>query len=306
MGRIAQPTRPLADVNLLPKPDGSHEVVACFLPDVESLVGEGDARAVLALDASRSIKDQFGLGGVFDPKPNYVQGVARKLGEILCGVTRNGKVSMTYWAMGPGGANTEVIGEFDAAGCGTAAFTGPKAKNAWGTGTRMLPALKYAVETVGKDADLTFGVIVTDGIIEDEPDCVAYCLELGGKIVAGTHKAVKFVLIGVGSQVNVEQLEKFNDMFEDTPLKGQVDLFASGVAADMRDEDDIVGVLFGELMTEEVMLAATGRVLSGGREVKSYPDGLPGKIRFQLPAGATEFTVETPNGSVTQDVSGAA
>ena len=95
-------------------------------------------------------------------------------------------------------------------------------------------------------------------------------------------------------------------MFEDTPLKGRVDLFASGVAADMRDEDDIVGVLFGELMTEEVMLAATGRVLSGGREVKSYPDGLPGKIRFQLPDGATEFTVETPNGSVTQDVSGAA
>lgn len=305
MPRIPRPTRPLADVNLLPKPDGSHEAVVCFMPDVESLVGEGDARAVLALDASRSIKDQFGLGGVFDPKPNYVQGVARKLGEILSGITRSGKVSMLYWAMGPGGAETEAIGEFDGPGCMKAGITGPAKKNGWGTGTRMLPAIKYAVETVGASADLLFAVIVTDGIIEDEADCVAYCLNLGQQIVSGAHKPVKFVLIGVGSQVNEEQLQKFNDLFEDTPLKGQVDLFASGVAADMRDESDIVGVLFGELMTEDVTIASTGRVLSGGREVKTFPDGLPGKIRFTLPQGANEFTVETPGGSVTQDITGA-
>ena len=178
MGRIARPNRPLADVNLLPQKDGSHEVVVCFMPDVESLVGEGDSRAVLALDASRSIKDQFGIGGVFDTKPNYVQGVARKLGEVLCGVTRNGKVNMLYWAMGPGGAETEEIGDFDAAACLKANIIGPKKKNGWGTGTRMLPALQHAIDQVGKTADFTFGVIVTDGIIEDEDDCVKYCLNL--------------------------------------------------------------------------------------------------------------------------------
>lgn len=303
MARIARPNRPLADVNLLPQKDGSHEVVVCFMPDVESLVGEGDSRAVLALDASRSIKDQFGVGGVFDTKPNYVQGVARKLGEILCGVTRSGKVSMLYWAMGPGGAETEEIGEFDTAGCAKAAFAGPKKKNGWGTGTQMLPAIKYTIEQIGKDADLTFGVIVTDGIIEDEAACLSYCLKVGQEIASGKRKALKLVLIGVGAQVNEGQLQKFNDMFEETPLKGKVDIFASGVAADMQSEADIIAVVFGELMNEDVEVASSGRVLAGGREVATFADGLKGKFRFVLPKGVTEFTVETPNGNVTQDVS---
>lgn len=305
MARVARPNRPLADVNLLPQKDGSHEVVVCFLPDVESLVGEGDSRAVLALDASRSIKDQFGVGGIFDAKPNYVQGVARKLGEILAGVTRTGKVSMLYWAMGPGGGETEVVGEFDAPTCLKTNIVGPKKKNGWGTGTRMLPAVKYIVEDVGKGSDLTLGVIITDGIIEDEADCMTYCMKLGESIVQGKHKQVKLVLIGVGAQINEEQLQKFNDMFETTPLKGKIDLWASGVAADMRDESDIIGVLFGELINEETIIADSGRVVSSGLELKNFSDGLPGKFRFILPKGHTEFTVETPSGSVTQDVADA-
>ncbi|MCI0699833.1 MAG: hypothetical protein L0241_01940 [Planctomycetia bacterium] len=303
MARIARPNRPLADVNLLPQKDGSHEVVVCFMPDVESLVGEGDSRAVLALDASRSIKDQFGVGGVFDTKPNYVQGVARKLGEILCGVTRSGKVSMLYWAMGPGGAETEEVGEFDAPSCLKAGIVGPKKKNGWGTGTQMLPAIRYTIEKVGKDADFTFGVIVTDGIIEDEAACLTYCMKLGEEVAKGKRKPVKFVLIGVGAQVNEDQLQKFNDMFEETPLKGKVDLFASGVAADMQSEADIIAVVFGELMNEEVEVAASGRVTADGKELANFADRLPGKFRFVLPKGIKEFTVETPNGSVTQDVS---
>ena len=302
MPRIARPNRPLADVNLLPQTNGNYEVVVCFMPDVESLVGEGDSRAVLALDASRSIKDQFGIGGVFDTKPNYVQGVARKLGEILCGVTRNGKVSLVYWAMGPGGAETEEIGELDAAACLKATFAGPKKKNGWGTGTQMLPAIRHTIEKVGKDADFTFGVIVTDGIIEDEAASLAYCMKLGQEVASGKRKPLKFVLIGVGSQVNEDQLQKFNDMFEETPLKGKVDLFASGVAADMQSEADIIAVVFGELMNEEVEVASSGRVIGGGKELANFADRLPGKFRFVLPKGVKEFTVETPNGSVTQDV----
>lgn len=303
VARVSRPNRPLADVNLLPQKDGSHEVVVCFIPDVETLVGEGDSRAVLALDASRSIRDQFGIGGIFDAKPNYVQGVSRKLGEILAGVTRTGKVTMLYWAMGPGGAETEVIGEFDATASTKANIIGPKKKNGWGTGTRMLPAVKYIVEDIGKGAALTLGVIITDGIIEDEADCMTYCMKLGEAIVAGKQKAVKLVLIGVGAQINEKQLQDFNDMFEATPLKGKVDLWASGVAADMRDESDISGVLFGELINEETMIADSGRVTSKGTELRNFSDGLPGKFRFILPKGLTEFTVETPSGSVTQDVS---
>lgn len=304
MPRIPRPEKPLADVNLLPQKDGSHEVVVCFMPDVDTLVGEGDSRAVLALDASKSIKDQFGTTGPFMSSPNYVQAVARKLGEILTGVSRNAKCAMLYWAMGPGGGETEEIGEYDAPGCQKVALTGPKKKNGWGTGTQMLPAIKYVVEKVGKDAQFTIGVIVTDGIIEDEPACVTYCLKLGEEMAAGKRSPVKLVLIGVGAQVNEDQLERFNNMFENTKLKGQVDIWASGVAADMREESDIIGVVFGELMSEDTTVASFGRITAGGKELKTFPDGLPGKFRFVLPKGANQFTVETPNGSVTQDLTG--
>jgi hypothetical protein len=304
--RIPRPEKPLADVNLLPQNDGSHEVVVCFMPDVDTLVGEGDVRAVLALDASKSIKDQFGTTGPFMSSPNYVQAVGRKLGEILTGVTRTGKCSMLYWAMGPGGAETEAIGEFDAAGCQTVALTGPKKKNGWGTGTQMLPAVRYVVERVGQAAEFTIGVMVTDGIIEDEAACVSYCLKLGEELASGKRKPLKLVLIGVGAQVNEEQLERFNNMFETTPLKGKVDVWGAAVAADMRDESDIVGALFGELMSEAHTVAASGRVTAGGKELRKFANGLPGKFRFILPKGAKAFTVETPNGSVTQDVTGSA
>ena len=45
-------------------------------------------------------------------------------------------------------------------------WRGPQ-KEKWGRGTRILPVLKHTVEVVGRDSDLTLGVIITDGIIED-------------------------------------------------------------------------------------------------------------------------------------------
>ena len=300
MTKIARPIKPLADVNVLDaQPDGSREVVVCFMPDPDVLVGEGESRAVLALDASRSIKTMFGVGSVFGGEPNYVELVARKLGEILCGVTRAGKVSMLYWAIAAGGDQIELIGDFDEAGCRSADITGP---NNWGTGTKLLPPLKHIVETVGKGSDWTMGVVITDGFIEDHEDCVKYCMQIGKELVAGTRKELKLVLIGVGEEVDEGQLQKLDDMFEETDL--DVDIWSHGIAASMRDESDIIAVLFGELMTEDLKVADSGSVLDAdGNELAPFPDGLPGKFRFILPKGCTTFTVHTARGDVTQDVS---
>jgi hypothetical protein len=271
------------------------------MPDPEALVGEGESRAVLALDASRSIKPMYG-GGVFDQKPNFVQAVAAKIGEILCNIARSGKVGMLYWALGPGGGETELIGEFAADGCAKAKIVGPTKKN-WGTGTQLLPPVRHIVENVAAKSDFTMGVLITDGIIEDYDAVVKYCYKVGEDVVAGRRKPIKLVLIGVGDEIDEQQLQNLNDMFEPTPLKGKVDLWATGVAADMQDEADIIGVLFGELMTEDVMVASSGRVMGGGQVVKSYSDGLPGKIRFTLPRGCKEFTIQVPNhDDVTQDI----
>lgn len=301
MPRIPRPNKPLADVNVLPQKDGSLEVVVCFMPDPDMLVGEGESRAVLALDASRSIKAMFGGGSVFDQKPNYVQAVARKMGQILSGVARSGRVTMLYWALGPGGAGTELIGEFDSTGCSKANISGPSKKN-WGTGTQLLPPVKYIVETAASNSDFTIGVVITDGIIEDIQALTQYCMQVGKDIVDGKRKTLKLVLIGVGEEIDEEQLENLNDMFEPTPLKGKVDLWATGIAVDLQEESDIIGVLFGELMNEDLTVAETGKVLCNGQVVKTYADGLPGKIRFVLPRGATEFTIQVPGTEVTQDI----
>jgi hypothetical protein len=293
----------LADVNVLPQPDGSNEIVACFMPDPDIVAGEKESAVVLALDASKSIKKMFGLGGPFGGDPNYVELVARKLGGILCGVVRSGKVSMMYWALGPGGGDTQVIGEFDGAGCASADISGPS-KNNWGTGTQMLPAIKHIVENVANKVEWTMGVIITDGIIEDEDASMKYCMQVGKELAAGKRSDLKLVLIGVGEEVDEGQLERFDDMFEGTDLEDDVDIWSHGVAASMKDESDILGVLFGELIDENTEVAPSGRVLDGdGNEIKSWSDGMPGKFRFTLSKGRTSFTVDTPKGKVTQDIS---
>ena len=303
MAKITHPTSPLADVNVLPQNDGTHKLVVCFMPDPDILVGEGESRAVLALDASKSIKKMYG-GGIFGD-PNYVQAVARKLGTTLTGVSKSGKVSMLYWAL-KAGDGIEEIGEFDEAGCKAASITGPKKPTDWGKGTHLLPPIKYIVETVVPGADWTMGVIITDGIIEDEEACMKYCEKIGKEMASGKRGAesLKLVLIGVGEEVDEGQLERLDDMFEGTDLEDDVDIWSHGVAASMQDESDIVGVLFGELMTEDLIVQPSGSVLDDqGNEIASWADGLPGKFNFILPKGVTSFTVHWPGGEVTQDIS---
>ena len=73
MPKIAHPTHPLADVNVLPKPDGTYEIVVCFMPDPVLIVGEGNSNALLALDASASLRSEYGFGGAFGGAPNFVE-----------------------------------------------------------------------------------------------------------------------------------------------------------------------------------------------------------------------------------------
>lgn len=301
MAKISKPVRPLADVNVLPRKDGSHEIVICFMPDPIALVGEGNSKAFLALDASASLKAMYGGTNVFDPTPNYVQGVARKLGEILTSITKSGKVSALYWAVSPDGSKTESIGEFDDAGWIKAVINGPQHEK-WGRGTKLLPAIRHGVEQVAKDADWTMGVIVTDGIIEDEQDCMNYCAKVAKAIAIGKCKPIKLVLIGIGQDVDQDQLQRFDDMFEGSGI--DYDLWSHGMVASMQDESDILAVLYGELMDEKTVVASSGSIEDGsGKTLATWTDGLPGKFRVILPKGQTTIVIRTPTASVKQDLS---
>jgi hypothetical protein len=306
--KIKNPVKPLADVNVInPNKNADNEIVVCFLPDKQTIWGdpEADAQAVLALDASKSIYKMFGFGGPFGGDPNYVELVARKLGEILCDVTKKGDVSMLYWALGPGGEQLEPIGEFTQQECSDVDLGGPK-KIKWGTGTKILPPIKHIVEEHFDKAEAAMGVIVTDGIIEDETEAMDYCMKLGKRLVAENKAdSFKLVLIGVGEEVDEDQLERFDDMFEGTDLEDDVDIWSHGVAASMKNESDILSVLFGEMMSEDTTIADSGSVLDGnGNEVVAFTDGLPGKFRFTLPKGESKFVIRVSGGhEVTQDIS---
>lgn len=301
MPKIAKPNRPLADVNVLPQPNGSHEIIVCFMPDPDVLVGEGNSKAFLALDASVSLKAMYGGNTVFDTSPNYVQAVARKLGAVLTSVTKTGTVSGLYWAVSPAGNKVEEIGAFDEDEWENVVISGPKSMK-WGRGTKLLPAIQYGIEKIAKDADWTMGVVVTDGIIEDEQDCISYCLGLGKAIADGVHKPIKLVLIGIGHDVDEAQLERFDDMFEGSGI--DYDLWSHGLVASMQDENDILAVLYGELMTEDVVIASSGSIEDGtGKILVSWTDGLPGKFRTILPKGQTKIVIRTPNHDIEQDLS---
>ena len=304
MPKIPRPTRPLGDVNVLPQKDGSHEIVVKFMPDPDLVFGEGDIKAFMALDASASMRQVYGYGGgPFMDVPNYAQGIGRKIGEIITALSRTGKASAIYWAVSPDGSKTEMIGEFDEDGWSNASIRGPK-KEKWGKGTKLLPAIKYGYETLFKGADGAFGAIVTDGIIEDEQECLKYCLDIGKTLEGKKPEPFKLVLIGVGAEVDEEQLERFDDMFEGTNV--DYDLWGSGLVPNMENEEDIIAVLFAELVTEEMIVAPTGSVEDGsGKQIMEWTDGMPGSFRFILPKGQTEFVLRAAGNEIRQDISSA-
>ena len=301
MPKISHPTRPLADVNVLSQPNGAHEIVVCFMPDPIMIVGEGNSKALLALDASASLRSEYGFGGAFGGTPNFVEMVARKIGALLTEVTKTGTASALYWAVSHDGSQLEAIGEFDQAGWEQVIISGPK-KQVWGKGTKLLPAIRYCVEKMAQNTNWTMGVFITDGIIEDEDSCINYCLKIGKEIAAGKRNTLKLVLIGVGKQIDKKQLERFDDMFENTDI--DVDLWSTGIAYSMRDETDILNVLYGELMDEETIVAPPGYVKgSTGNVLESWADGLPGKFRFILPPGETQFVITAGEHQIVQDIS---
>ncbi|MCY2927901.1 MAG: hypothetical protein NTV86_00115 [Planctomycetota bacterium] len=310
--KVKGPTKPLADVNVVPQENGTNKIVVCVMPDPRALSGERESTSVIALDASLSIKQWFGTPGPFMSQPNPMEPVARKLGEILSNAVKKEEVRFFYWALG-GGQDIEEMGTVKGADIPKTEFIGPRTKK-WGKGTHMLPAIKAIVEPPPGAQAIAWvmGVIITDGIIEDEEACMAYCMELGRWLKGHNEEAqkeddkvtIKLVLIGLGDTVDDAQLERFDDMFEGTELEDDIDLWSHGLVRDIKNEEDIVGVLFGELMSEEMIVAPSGKVVDPeGKVVAAFTDGLPGKFQFTLPRGCRSFTLQASGKEVVQDLS---
>ena len=306
MAQLAQPVEPFGEVNVHKQADGSIEIVATILmvPDIEG------ARTGLALDASASMKKLYGISGMLGgpfakaaAMPNLVEPVARTMAAYLAQFSSSAKCDLIYWACNPAGDAVEPISSVSATEAETVTISGPK-KFPWGRGTKLLPPVKYFVDQAFKDAPWAICVFVTDGVIEDLAAVKAFCLQFANQIATGQRKFIKFVLIGVGEEVDESQMEDLDDMFEGSGLKdpegNDIDLWDHKLAAEMRKIEEI----FAEVVSKDAVVSNTGRILNqAGVVCKDYPDGLPAMLRFKLPQGSTGFSIEFPGGTVTQDIS---
>ena len=307
------------EVNVYANPTGGFDIVATVLtiPSLEN------ARMGLALDASASMQKAYGVSGIVSSVfaaaaavPNIVEPVARTIASYLAGFSIDGKVEIIYWALTADGSGVERLGAVAGPDTLALSVTGPKKQASgqpWGRGTKLLPAVRYFADAfkgappLGAEKPGAVCVFVSDGKLDDLADVKGFCLQYAQNIKAGTVPFLKFVLLGVGAEVDEGQMEDLDDMFEGTGLTDAfgtpIDLWDHKLAADMKDLAEV----FAELVSEKVRAADSGRVVNDkGVVCREYSDFVPALLRFTLPAGSRGFTLELPGGSVTQDISQAA
>jgi hypothetical protein len=299
MTQLKSTVEPFGEVNVYPDPSGGTRVWASILMEPRR---EG-AQTGIAIDGSGSMRKLFGQdtgGGVVSPifaKPklqNQVSPVAQKLCAYLAStIDADGGTTCIYWAVGNNGSQVEVIGDLRAEQAETYDFRGPRD---FGTGTQLLPAVRYFVERF-KDAPWGFFIFITDGELFDLEDVKRYSTRLAQEVAARSRNPLKFVLIGLGPDANEKQLEELDDLDTGT----EVDLWDHKMAAEMKHLQEI----FAEVVDRNARVADHGKILDPkGRVVRDYSDvGLPALLRFVMPPGATYFTLEVNGQRIHQPLS---
>jgi hypothetical protein len=287
MTQLKRVVDPFGEVNVYPAPGGKVRVVATILMEPNK---EG-AQTGIALDGSGSMAKLYGLnsGGVVSPlfarktATNEITPIAQKLCAYLARkIDADGGTTVIYWATGENGGQIEVVGDLRAEEAESHIFGPPRD---FGTGTLLLPAVRYFVERF-KDAPWGIYIFITDGELHDLNSVKQYSTWLAREITAGRRKPLKFVLIGVGPDISEKQMEELDDLDTGTP----VDLWDHKLAKEMR----VLQEIFAEVVSQNARVADHGRILdAAGRVVKDYSDtGLPARLEFEVATGQPYFTLE--------------
>jgi hypothetical protein len=300
MSQLKNVVEPFGEVNVYTSSGGRVRVVATILMEPHK---EG-AQTGIALDGSGSMAKLYGvedgsrvLSPIFGgPKKlhNEVTPVAQQLCAYLARkIDADGGTTCIYWATGPGGSEVEVIGDLTADQAERHVFGPPRE---FGTGTQLLPAVRYFVDRF-RSAPWGFYVFITDGELHDLDLVKDYSVRLARDIHAGRRKPVKFVLIGLGPDVNETQMEDLDDLDSGTPI----DLWDHKLAAEMR----LLQEIFAEVVDKNARIADNGRILDPqGRVVRDYAvGGLPALLEFEMPVGADYFTLDVNGHRINQPLS---
>jgi hypothetical protein len=301
MSQLKRVVEPFGEVNVHPAAGGRTRVTATILMEPHK---EG-AQTGVALDGSGSMAKLYGVGGeepgflasLFGIKQethNEVTPVAQRICSYLARkIDADGGTTCIYWAVGPGGGHVEVVGDLTADQAEHHVFGPPRD---FGTGTQLLPAVQYFVERF-KDAPWGFYVFITDGELHDLDAVKDYSTRLARDVSAKKRYPLKFVLIGIGSDVNEQQMEELDDLDTGT----EVDLWDHKLAAEMR----VLQEIFAEVVDKNARVSDHGRVLDpSGGVVKDYSDtGLPAFLEFEMPAGSDYFTLDVNGSKIHQGLS---
>lgn len=230
--------------------------------------------------------------GVLKMTPNIVTPAAREFISYLASkLDADGGTTVIYWACGDGAA-LEEVGDKTAEECRGFDFVGPQ-RQAFGSGTRIVPAIHYFVERF-QDALRGMYVVLTDGRLDDLQACKDYTTALARQIAAGQRHPVKFVLVGVGDDIDERQMEELDDLDTGT----EVDIWDHKIAKEMRDVREILA----EVVSEHQLVAPAAEIRDlAGTTIKRYTDGLPGRIKdLVLPVGAQGFDLVVGDAVVRQ------
>jgi hypothetical protein len=283
--------KPFSDVHLK-----GRTVIATLLhdPTVEGL------DVALYMDGSASMESTYGPRGILaklGPVRNQVEPQMQWMLEYLASKDRDGVLRVAYWATGSG-ADLEVVGDLDGSKAKQYKFPGPRS---YGKATILLPVLRDYVahikrEVAERTARRGLAVIITDSQLTDPEDVVAYTKQVAKEIAAGRMPRINFVLVGVGEQVDEEQMERIGH--EDYPGAGH--LWCHRHADRMEEMAELVAVLVDETMT----VAAGGTIYdASGNAIKVYEGRLPAVLQFDVPPGCKEFTLEVGGQRFTQPLS---
>ena len=296
MAQLKKVVEPFGEVNVFPIVGGGTRVTATILMEPRR---EGTQTGI-ALDGSGSMRKLYGQdpgGGAVSSifaKPkveNVIAPVAQKICAYLARtIDADHGTTCIYWAVGPNGTQIEVLGDLTADQADRHPFTGPKD---FGTGTQLLPAVRYFVDRF-RDAPWGFFVFITDGELFDLEEVKQYSIRLAKDVAAGRRRPLKFVLIGLGPDVNERQMEDLDDLDTGT----EIDLWDHKLAAEMRQLADI----FAEVVDRNARVADHGKILDPqGKVVRNFADtGLPALLRFDMPPGALFFTLEVNGAQIHQ------
>jgi hypothetical protein len=301
MAQLKKVVEPFGEVNVYPAAGGKTRVVATILMEPRR---EGTQTGI-ALDGSGSMSKLYGVdsggGGLmarlFGKKSsavNEVTPVAQKVCAYLARkIDADGGTTCIYWAVGPSGSRIQEIGDLTADAAEQHIFGPP---DDFGTGTQLLPAVRYFVDRF-KDAPWGFYAFITDGELHDLEAVKDYSTRLAKEVATRRRNPLKFVLIGVGPSVNEAQMEELDDLDTGT----EIDLWDHKLAAEMRMLQEI----FAEVVDKNARIADKGRILDPqGRVLKDYSDsGVPGVLEFEVATGTEYFTLEVNGNRIHQGLS---